>query len=78
MSKSSLLQAIRVKCLDCVCQQTKEVRLCTTTYCPLYPYRMGNDPFRKRRELTPEQKMERRARFDGKKLGAGQPGLTDE
>jgi hypothetical protein len=35
------MQAIRAKCLDCTCQQPKEVRLCTVKQCPLWPYRMG-------------------------------------
>lgn len=40
------LKAIRAKCLDCVCDQPKEVRLCPCTDCPLYPFRMGNNPNR--------------------------------
>lgn len=38
------VQAIRAKCLDCSCQQPKEVRLCPVTRCPLWPYRMGKRP----------------------------------
>ncbi len=38
------LKAIRAKCLDCSCHQTKEVRLCTHETCPLWPYRMGKRP----------------------------------
>lgn len=34
-------KAIREKCIDCCGGQTKEVRLCTCTTCPLYPFRMG-------------------------------------
>lgn len=34
-------KAIRQKCLDCCCWQMSEVRLCTATKCPLWPYRMG-------------------------------------
>lgn len=79
MSKKLMLRAMRLKCLDCVCQQTKEVRLCPTTYCPLYPYRMGEDPFKKRRVLTPDQKLERRARLvSKKKTDTDTTPLTDE
>jgi len=40
------LKAIRLKCLDCVCDVPKEVRLCPATDCPLYPFRMGKNPNR--------------------------------
>ena len=38
------VKAIRAKCLDCTCNQPVEVRLCTVTKCPLFPYRMGHRP----------------------------------
>lgn len=38
------LNAIRVKCLECVGFQRAEVPLCTQPSCPLYPYRMGRRP----------------------------------
>jgi hypothetical protein len=38
------IKAIRKKCLDCSCNQHKEVRLCTVIRCALYPYRMGCRP----------------------------------
>lgn len=34
-------QAIRAKCLDCCCDNRKEVELCTIQKCPLWRYRMG-------------------------------------
>ncbi len=40
------IKAIRAKCLDCMCGQPKEVRLCPMTDCSLYPYRMGKNPNR--------------------------------
>lgn len=43
----SPLKAIRQKCLDCMCNQPAEVRLCPCDDCPLYPYRMGHNPNRK-------------------------------
>jgi hypothetical protein len=41
---STLLQAIRHKCLDCSGGSVTEVRLCHLTKCPLWPYRMGRNP----------------------------------
>jgi hypothetical protein len=38
------IKAIRTKCLDCMCQQPKEVRLCPDQACTLWPYRMGRRP----------------------------------
>lgn len=34
-------KAIRLKCLDCVCGQINEVRLCPSKDCPLWTWRMG-------------------------------------
>lgn len=34
-------KAIRLKCLDCVCGQANEVRLCPAKDCPLWTWRMG-------------------------------------
>lgn len=43
------VRAIRAKCLDCCCGQMQEVRLCPCSDCPLYPFRMGRNPNRKRK-----------------------------
>lgn len=51
----SPMRAIKAKCLDCACGQREEVKLCPVKDCPLYPYRMGKNPNRKR-TLTDEQK----------------------
>jgi hypothetical protein len=40
------LKAIRLKCLDCSGDSTKEVRLCPIKDCPIYMYRMGRNPNR--------------------------------
>ncbi len=40
------LKAIREKCLDCMCGQAKEVRLCPIKECTLYPFRFGHNPAR--------------------------------
>ena len=41
MKASELMKAIRAKCLDCCCGQSKEVRLCAADGCSLHPYRSG-------------------------------------
>jgi hypothetical protein len=46
--KVTPLWAIRLYCLnECASAQRKEVRLCPSEKCPLYPYRMGFNPARK-------------------------------
>lgn len=52
----SPLKAIRLKCLDCSCGSSNEVKLCPVERCPLYPFREGHNPFIQRREYTAEQK----------------------
>ncbi|MHC4573081.1 MAG: hypothetical protein ACYS76_02930 [Planctomycetota bacterium] len=39
VSGKSRRAAIKAFCLECVCWQREEVRLCTALACPLYPYR---------------------------------------
>jgi hypothetical protein len=41
-----VLKAIRMKCLDCCCYQISEVARCTAVNCPLWPFRMGTNPWR--------------------------------
>lgn len=36
-------KAIRLKCLDCCCGNSAEVRRCPVTDCPLWRYRMGSE-----------------------------------
>ena len=55
------VKVIREKCLDCCCGSWLEVEKCTAVNCPLHPWRMGKNPYRK--PLTEEQKEERRARL---------------
>lgn len=54
MAKSPL-KAIRAKCIECCCWQNTEVKLCPSTDCALYPFRMGKNPYAKR-EMTEEQR----------------------
>jgi hypothetical protein len=54
--KKTPLKAIRAKCLDCCNEQPSEVRICHITHCSLWPFRMGKNPFHKRR-MTNKQKQ---------------------
>src|SRR6476469_10033616 len=57
------LKAIRERCFDCCCGNAAEVRKCVAIDCPSWPFRMGTNPFRKKRELTAQQKRERKVRL---------------
>jgi hypothetical protein len=50
----TLAEAARAKCLDCCGGQLREVRFCLALTCPLWPFRMGTDPFRGTRGRGPE------------------------
>ena len=65
--KTNPVKVIREKCLDCCCGSIKEVKLCTAERCPLWPWRMGNNPYRKARVLTDEQKAAMRERLNSQK-----------
>ena len=54
-SRGVVISAVRVKCLDCCCWSTKEVELCDAVRCPLWPFRMGENPFRAKHELSESQ-----------------------
>lgn len=51
------VKAIRAKCLDCCGDQAQEVKLCPCTRCALYPFRLGKNPYRTKRELSEEQRQ---------------------
>lgn len=50
------MKAIRAKCLECCCDSVSEVKECNITGCPLHPFRMGKNPFRKKVEMSDERK----------------------
>lgn len=52
------LKVIRLKCLECSNGSANEVKLCPVEKCPLWRYRFGTNPDRKKRELTEEQKQQ--------------------
>ena len=47
-------KAIRLKCLDCCCGNSAEVRRCPCTKCPLWRYRMGNEKKAQETDSTEE------------------------
>lgn len=49
------VKVIKLKCLDCCCDQWEEVKKCSAESCPLWPFRLGKNPYRKKKELTEEQ-----------------------
>ena len=51
-----LTKNIRAKCLDCAGGSEAEVRKCVACDCPLWPFRMGKNPFygKKREEDSSE------------------------
>lgn len=59
----SPLKAIRLKCLECSCGSSNEVKLCPITQCALYPFREGHNPYIAKQEWTEERKAAQRARF---------------
>lgn len=38
------IKSIREKCLECMCQQSQEVKCCTILDCSLWMYRFGKRP----------------------------------
>lgn len=65
------VKAIRAKCLDCCCGSPEEVRQCPCENCALYPFRLGKNPYRAKREYTAEELEKKRqimARANAAKL----------
>lgn len=51
-------KAIRLKCLDCCCGNSAEVRRCPATNCPLWRYRMGSEKKAKALQASAEAETE--------------------
>jgi len=51
------VKAIRAFCIDCCGGSYNEVKLCTAPNCALYPFRLGKNPYRTKREMTEEQRI---------------------
>ena len=60
MERLSRSKAIRMKCMDCTCDNMSEIRNCPATHCPLWRFRMGKEendelkPIRKNPKKTNE------------------------
>ncbi len=54
-TKKPLLKVIRKKCLDCCAYHHAEVRQCPIQTCPLWPFRMGKNPFHTRKMTTTQK-----------------------
>lgn len=50
------VKAIREFCIQCYGGYKAEVKTCPANTCPLYAFRMGKNPYRKKRELTDDQR----------------------
>ncbi len=59
---SPVLSAIRAKCIDCSGDSRSEVAKCTAVACALWPFRMGTNPFRLKREEGELSDAQRAAR----------------
>jgi len=70
--KRPLLEAIRQNCVECCMGNQAEVRRCRVVTCPMWPYRMGTNPFVKR-ELTEEQRARAREQLAGARRGGAAP-----
>lgn len=61
--RTTPMKAIRLKCLDCCCGSSNEVKLCTVVGCALHPFRDGHNPNIGKREWTEERREAQRARI---------------
>lgn len=59
---STPIKAIQVFCIECCGGNKQYVKECTSTRCALYDYRLGQNPNRKTREYTKEEKEALRER----------------
>ena len=54
--RKPVLAAIRERCIDCCGGHTQEVLRCTAVACVAWPFRMGTDPWRTKRVLSPDER----------------------
>lgn len=73
------LQALRERCIDCSGGSSQKVRFCTAVACSAWPFRMGTDPWRAKREMSDEQKAVLRQRLEAGRLAkANTASLPDD
>ena len=59
--RTNPVKVIRAYCLECCLNSAKEVSLCPAAGCPLHPFRMGKNPYRKKFERSEEWKVKMKA-----------------
>ena len=57
------LKAIKQFCYECCGENRAEVKRCTSSHCPLKPFRLGKNPYINRKSLSEEQKELARQRL---------------
>lgn len=57
------VKVIREFCLDCCGDSSSTVKDCTSVNCALYPFRLGKNPYRAKREMTDEQRAAAKIRL---------------
>ncbi len=48
-------KAIHYHCVECMGWSSHEVKDCSDPHCPLYPFRLGTNPSRKREQREPRK-----------------------
>ncbi len=57
----AVIEALRLRCLDCCAGSAQEVRYCSARKCASWPFRMGTNPWRSERApMSEEQKAKAR------------------
>ena len=59
---TSPLMAIKEFCMECCGYNSADVKTCTAPNCPLFAFRSGKNPYRKR-EMTAEQRQAAKERL---------------
>jgi hypothetical protein len=54
----SSLKAIKARCKDCKPESRDDVKDCEDVKCPLHLYRLGKNPYRKKKIYTDEEKRD--------------------
>lgn len=68
----SPVKAIKTFCVEeCNCGNYTYAKNCVDNKCPLYPFRLGKNPYRKGREFTEEEKEKLRERMAAMRTSAG-------
>lgn len=71
------LKAIRARCIDCAAGDASEVRRCGQFACPSWLYRMGTDPWHRRR-LTDDQRADQARRLSAAVKRTPKSGTSDD